>query len=420
MFRAYSRLVLMIGIVLLVAVILSGCRAAGEQQPAVPPTVTVSQPIQRNVTRWDEYSGYLSAPQTAIVSARVSGLLVEAPFREGALVHMGDLLFKLDPRPFQADFDNKRAAVAQAKAVAERTRADFRRFSELLGAQVVSQADFDSSKAAYGQAAASLSAAQAALETSRLNLEWSEVKAPITRRISRINVTVGNLVNGGSGDPTHLSTIVSIDPLYSYLNVPEGAALHYQQLALREKKDEVADARIPCFLELESEMNFPHSGVIDFVDNRADMNTGTVQIRCAIPNPTMLLTPGMFTVTRLPATAPYRALLIPDASVNTDQDERYVLVVAENNVVERRAVELGTLFGSLRSITKGLRPGEWVIVDGMQSARPGAGVNPRRAPISVEAQRALESAASGSPSAETSPSIGAVARSSEQQIEASQ
>ena len=412
MFRVYSRLVLMIGIVLL-AVLLFGCRAAGEQRPAVPPTVTVSQPIQRSVTRWDEYSGYLSAPETAIVSARVSGLLVEAPFREGALVHRGDLLFKLDPRPFQADFDNKKAAVAQAKALAERTKADFRRSSELLEARVVSPADFDSSKAAYGQAAGSLNAAQAALETSRLNLEWSEVKAPITGRISRINVSVGNLVNGGSGDPTNLSTIVSIDPLYSYLNVPEGAALHYQQLALRENKEEVADARIPCFLELESETNFPRSGVIDFVDNRADMNTGTVQIRCAIPNPTMLLTPGMFTVTRLPASAPYRALLIPDAAVNTDQNERYVLVVGQDNVVQRRTVELGTLFGPLRSIARGLQPVEWVIVDGMQSARPGAKVNPRKAPISVEAQHALEAAASGSPSVEASPSIGAVARSSQ-------
>src|SRR5438270_363519 len=149
-------------------------------------------------------------------------------------------------------------------------------------------------------------------------------------------------------------------------------------LQLRQPKGEVANAKIPCFLELESETNFPHSGVIDFVDNRADMNTGTVQIRCAIPNPIMLLTPGMFTVTRLPASAPYRALLIPDAAVNTDQNERYVLVVGQDNVVQGRTVELGALFGPLRSITKGLQSGEWVIVDGMQSAQPGARVNPRK------------------------------------------
>lgn len=406
-------------VVILASVILVGCEPANEQRAAAPATVTASQPLQREVTRWDDYSGYLSAPETAIVSARVSGLVVETPFHEGAIVHRGDLLFKLDPRPFEADFANKKAAVAQAKAMADRTRADFGRFTELLQEQVISRSDFDSAKASYQQSAASLSAAEAALETSRLNLEWSEVKAPITGRISRMEVTVGNLVNGGSGQPTNLSTIVSIDPLYSYLNVPEDAALHYQQLAVHENTNEVAAARIPCFLQLESETNFPHAGVIDFVDNRADMNTGTVQIRCAIPNPTMLLTPGLFTVTRLPGSEPYRALLIPDVAINTNQNERYVLVVGENNVVQSRTVELGTLFGSLRSITKGLHPDEWVIVNGMQSARPGATVNPRKAPIPLEAQRALEADASGSPATEASPSINAVARSGEYPREAS-
>jgi RND family efflux transporter MFP subunit len=414
-----DRIPLTIAVVVLASVSLFGCKRADSQRAATPPAVTVSRPLQREVTRWDDYSGYLSAPETAIVSARVSGLIVEAPFHEGAIVHSGDLLFKLDPRPFEADFDNKKAAVAQAKAMADRTRADFGRFRELLQEQVISQSEFDSAKASYQQSAASLSAAEAALETSRLNLEWSEVKAPITGRISRMEVTVGNLVNGGSGQPTNLSTIVSIDPLYSYLNVPEDAALHYQQLAVHENTAEVVAARIPCFLQLESETNFPHAGVIDFVDNRADTNTGTVQIRCAIPNPTMLLTPGMFTVTRLPASAPYQALLIPDVAINTDQNERYVLVVGENNLVQSRTVELGVLFGSLRSITKGLEPDEWVIVDGMQSARLGATVNPRKVPIPLEAQRALEADASGSPATDASPSLNAVARSGEYPWEAS-
>jgi RND family efflux transporter MFP subunit len=263
-----------------------------------------------------------------------------------------------------------------------------------------------------------VSAAEAALETSRLNLDWSEVRAPITGRISRMDVTVGNLVNGGSGQPTNLSTIVSIDPLYSYLSVPETAAVYYQKLALGENKAEVADARISCFLQLEGETNFPRHGVIDFVDNRADVNTGTVQIRCAIPNPKMLLTPGMFTVTRLPASAPYRALLIPDAAINTDQNERYVLVVGQDNIVQRRTVELGALFGSLRSILKGLQPGEWVIVNGMQSARPDAKVNPQQAPISAQAQRELDTVAAAPPSNEAPLAIGAVAGSDKRYAEA--
>jgi RND family efflux transporter MFP subunit len=369
--------------------------SAPRQTPPVR-TVTVSQPLQREVSRWDEYSGYLSSPETAIVNARVSGLIVAAPFHEGGIVHKGDLLFKLDPSPFQADVDNKKAAVAQARASAEQNVANFRRSIELFRAQVISTSAFDNAKAAHKEADAVLSADEAALETSRLNLQWTEVRAPITGRVSRMNVTVGNLVNGGSGQPTTLTTIVSIDPLYSYISVPESAALYYQELALRENKAEAAEAKIPCFLRLENESNFPRQGVIDFVDNRVDVNTGTVQIRCSVANPTMLLTPGLFTVTRLPASGPYRTLLIPDMAVNADQNERYLLVVDGYDIVQRRRVKLGALFAPLRSITRGLKPGEWVIVNGMQSAAPGAKVNPQRAPIPEEAVRALESLAARS------------------------
>jgi membrane fusion protein, multidrug efflux system len=290
-------------------------------QAPPPPTVTVSQPLQREVIRWDQYSGYLSSPKTVTVNARVSGLIEEAPFQEGTVVHEGDLLFQIDPRPFQADLDNKQAAVAQAKATAVKAKADFERSTLLLKAQVIAQADYDTTKATYLEAAASLSAAEAALETSRLNLQWTDVRAPITSRVSRMNVTVGNLVNGGSGQATALTIVVSIDPLYCYINVPESAALRYQELALQEKKGNVAGANIGCFLQLENETNFPHQGVIDFVDNQVDVNTGTQQIRCVFANPTTILTPGLFTLTRIPASGRYQALLIPDAAVNTLTDD---------------------------------------------------------------------------------------------------
>ncbi len=391
--------------VVVMAALLPGCKRATAVQAQPPAPVTVSQPLQQDVIRWDEYSGYLSSPKTAIVSARVSGLIEEAPFHEGGIVHEGDLLFKIDPRPFQADLDNKKAAVAQAKVLAERTQADFRRFTQLLKAQVIARADFDSAKASYGQAEASLSAAEAALETSRLNLEWTEVRAPITGRISRMNVTVGNLVNGGSGQATALTTIVSIDPIYCYINVPESAALHYQELALQEKKANVAGAKVACFLQLENEANFSRQGVIDFVDNQVDVNTGTVQVRCVFANPTTLLTPGLFARTRIPAGERHRALLIPDAAVNTDQNERYLLIVGTDDVVQRRPVKLGALFGTLRSITGGLKPGEWVIVNGMQSARPGAKVNPHEAPVSSESLGALDSIAAGSPATQARPEM---------------
>src|SRR5579864_3032868 len=377
--------------------ILPGCKRVVAPQAPPPASVTVSQPLQHDVIRWDQFSGYLSSPKTVTVSARVSGLIEEAPFQEGAIVHAGDLLFRIDPRPFQADLDNKKAAVAQARAMAEKTRADFARSTELLKAEVIARSDYDNTKASYGEAAASLSAAYAALETSRLNLEWTDVRAPITGRISRMNVTVGNLAHGGSGQMTALTTIVSIDPLYSYINVPDSPALRYQQLALKENKSSVAGANVACSLQLENETNFPHQGVIDFVDNQVDVNTGTQQIRCVFPNPTTIMTPGLFAVTRIPASDRYQALLIPDAAVNTDQDERYLLIVGANNIVQQRPVKLGALFGTLRSITDGLKPGERVIVNGMQSAQAGAKVIPHEVAVPTDSLDEMDKIAAAPP-----------------------
>src|SRR5216683_5711349 len=397
--------------VVLVVALLPGCKRVIAPQAPPPAIVTVSQPLQRDVIRWDQYSGHLSSPKTVTVNARVSGLIEEAPFQEGAIVHAGDLLFKIDPRPYQADLDNKKAAVAQAKALAEKTKADFERSTQLVRAQVIAQADYDTTRATYLEAAASLSAAAAALETSRLNLQWTDVRAPITGRVSRMNVTVGNLVNGGSGQATALTTIVSIDPLYSYVNVPESAALRYQELALKDKKGNVAGANVACSLQLENETNFPHQGVIDFVDNQVDVNTGTQQIRCVIANPTTVLTPGLFALTRIPASDRYNTLLIANAAVNTDQNERYLLIVGANNVVEQRPVKLGAVFGNLRSITEGLKPGERVIVDGMQFAQPGGKVNAHEVAVSTASLDASDSVAAAPPVTQTPPDMRTAFRS---------
>jgi RND family efflux transporter MFP subunit len=404
-------------IVLVLAIVVAGCKGPAAPPPPPPPGVTVSRPVQHDVIEWDQFSGYLSSPKTVTVNARVSGLIVQAPFQEGAIVHAGDLLFKIDPRPFQADLDNKEAAVAQARATTEKTNADFARSTILLKAEVVARADYDSTKASYGEADASLKAAEAALEISRLNLEWTEVRAPITGRVSRMNVTVGNLVTGGTGQatPTTLTTIVSIDPLYCYINVPQSVALRFQQLALQEKQSSVAGARVACYMQLENETNFPREGVIDFVDNQVDVSTGTVQIRCVFANPTSILTPGLFALTRIPASGRYQALLIPDAAVNSDQNERYLLIVGANDVVQQRPVKLGALFGNLRSITDGLKPNERVIVNGMLSAMPGAKVNPHEVAISTESLDALESIAAGPPASPMPPETGTGAQPDSQQ-----
>lgn len=379
-------------LLLVVAVMVAaGCQRATAPPPSPPPAVTVSQPLEREVIRWNDYSAYLASPETVDVKARVSGLIEEAPFREGALIHKGDLLFKIDPRPFQADLDNKKATVAQAKATVDQTRAQYQRDLTLSRLQVISTQEYDNAKAAYEQAVASLNAAEAALETSRLNLEWTDVRAPISGRISRIDVTVGNLVNGGSGQGTTiLTTIVSIDPLYTYINVPQSIALRYQQLALETKERNVAGAKVPCFLKLEDETQYDHQGVIDFIDNQVDVNTGTVQMRCVVPNPTALLIPGLFAVTRIPASGRYRALLVPDSALNADQNERYLLIVGPNDIVERRPVTRGALFGNLRAIDQGLKPGEKVIVSGLQMAFPGSRVRPQEVPISAPTQLVLD------------------------------
>jgi RND family efflux transporter MFP subunit len=379
-------------LLLVVAVMVAaGCQRATAPPPPPPSAVTVSQPLEREVIRWNDYSAYLASPETVDVKARVSGLIEEAPFREGALIHKGDLLFKIDPRPFQADLDNKEAAVAQAKATVDQTRAQYQRDLTLSRLQVISTEEYDNAKAAYQEAAASLNAAEAALETSRLNLEWTEVRAPISGRISRIDVTVGNLVNGGSGQGTTiLTTIVSIDPLYTYINVPQDIALRYQQLALENTERNVAGAKVPCFLKLEDETQYDHQGVIDFIDNQVDINTGTVQMRCVVPNPTALLIPGLFAVTRIPASGRYRALLVPDSALNADQNERYLLIVGPNDIVERRPVTRGALFGNLRAIDQGLKPGEKVIVSGLQMAFPGSRVRPQEVPISAPSQLVLD------------------------------
>jgi len=379
---------------------LAGCRQP-QAKPAPPPAqVTVSKPVERDLVQWDEYSAYLSSPDTANVKARVSGLIVQAQFKEGAVVRKGDVLFKIDPRPFQADLDSKKAAVAQARSMMDQANAHLSRYEKVIGTKAISQDDYDAAKASCEQAGAAVSAAEAALETSKLNMDWTDVRAPIPGRVGKMNVTLGNLVNGGSGqETTSLTTIVSIDPIYCYINIPSGAALRYQKLALKEKQSDVAGAKIPCYLKLEDEVTYSHQGVIDFVDNQVDVNTGTVQVRGVFPNPDGLMTPGLFTLMRVPASGRVHAILVPDAAVNTDQNERYLLIVGSGDLVERRPVKLGAVFGTLRAIAGGLKPGEQVIVNGMQSARPGAKVKPHEAQIPAASLDELEQAAQGSPGA---------------------
>jgi RND family efflux transporter MFP subunit len=388
-----ARMVRIGGISLLGAFLFSACdkKANPPAAPAIPPPpVTVSKPVEKVVRDWDEYTGHLQSPETANVSARVSGLIEKAPFKEGALVKKGDELFKLDDRPFKADLDNKVATVQKDEAAVALAKADAARSEELLAKKAVSKQEVDTNNARQQQAEAQLAADKAQVETAQLALDWTRVTAPISGRVSRMYVTVGNQVNGGSGQSTLLTTIVSVDPIYCYVPIPERSYLRYQEYAAHERHSTLREAKIACYIQLENEKGFPHEGMIDFIDNSVDTATGTIQVRGVFANPTGTLTPGVFARMRINRSDPYKTLLVPDVAIGTEQNERYVLVVGKDNVVVSKPVKLGGLFGSLRSITSGLDPNDAVVVNGLQQAQPNSKVAPETKPISPEALKELE------------------------------
>ena len=369
----------------LAALGIAGCGKPPAAPASPPAAVTVSTPVQREVIEWDVYTGHLEAPESVNVEARVSGMLVASPFAEGSVVKKDQILFEIDPRPFQADLDAKRADLARAKAQVDIAQSNFEREKLALAGNAVSKQDYDTAKATLDQAQASLDGAKAALESSRLNLEWCSVTSPISGRVSYKNVTTGNLVTGGAGPApaTLLTTVESVDPVYCYVDVDENSVLKYQKLAMQRKHFSARDGRIPCYVELGNETNFPHEGYVDFVDNHVDTSTGTLKARGVLPNPSGDLTPGFFASMRVPGSGRYQALLVPDSAILTDQDRRLVLVVGPDNVVQPRPVQLGALFGSLRAITSGLGPNDNVIINGQMHARPGAPVAPVAGTIAV-------------------------------------
>lgn len=393
--------VLVVGLASLAAGFSAGCDRTDAAAPFPPAAVTVSHPLRREVIEWDEYTGHLEAPETANVQARVSGFVEQAAFQEGAIVHKGDVLFVIDDRPFKADLDSKVADVAKAKSQADLALVHLRRFEQVHNTKAISEEDYDTAKASYAQAESVLAGAKAAAEVARLNLEWTHVLAPISGRISRKEVTAGNLVNGGVGQATLLTTIVSIDPIYCYADVDEHSILKYQELARQKKRVSARDARIPVFLQLENETNFPHEGVVDFVDNRIDPGTGTLRARGVFSNPDRLLTPGSFGRVRVAGSGRYEATLIPDSAVGTDQDLRFVLLAKADDTVELRPVKLGALFGRLRAV-EGIGVEDRVIINGIQRARPGVRVTVQEAQIP---DSAYSLTAPGSPTTRQLPAV---------------
>lgn len=376
--RFYFRLLFVLYVVLL----MSGCGRREPPSLPPPPKVTVSQPIAQKVVEWDEYTGRIEAVESVEVRARVSGYLQSVHFEDGAMVKKGDLLFVIDPRPYEAELERAQAELNRLGAKLDLAINDFERADRLLKTKAISEEEFDTRSKAKREAEAAVQAAQAAVTTAKLNLDYTQITAPIAGRIGRKLITEGNLVNGSVGQATLLTTIVSQDPIYCYVDADERQVLKYQQLAVEGKRASARHEKIPCELALANEEGFPHKGMVDFVDNRLDPNTGTLRARGVFPNPDGLMTPGFFARVRVHGSGEYEALLVPDEALGTDQSQKFVYVVNPQNVVEYRAVKTGPLIDGLRVIANGLQAEDWVVINGIQRVRPDAQVDPQKESLS--------------------------------------
>lgn len=396
---------------------LAGCSQAPSGQPTMPlPMVKVAQPLVKTVVEWDAYTGRLEAVDLVEIRARVDGYLQSVHFDEGQVVNEGDLLFVIDPRPFEAELNAAKARLQQAQsklkeaeamldeAQAQSSRSDiqlnltntnYERTMQLFRRNASSQQDVDEREAEYLQAKADIEAvkasvfsaesaiatsqaeielAKAGVETAELNLQYTQIRAPITGRTSRQEVTQGNLIAGGTASSSVLTTITSMQPIYCVFDASEQDVLKYMRLAQSGGRESSRVAKNPVFLGLIDEAGFPHRGHMDFVDNRFDTNTASMRARCVFANEDQLLLPGMFARIRIPGSAAQRTILIPDSAIGTDQSSQYVFAVVDG-VIQRRAIETGPIVDGLRVIRSGLTGSETIVIEGLLQSRPEAKVN---------------------------------------------
>ncbi|MFO1064388.1 MAG: efflux RND transporter periplasmic adaptor subunit [Pirellulales bacterium] len=362
---------------------LLGCNRTKPNPPAplTPAPVTVAHPVTQSVTDYREYTGRTAAIEQVEIRARVSGYLQSIEFKEGKDVAPGDLLFKIDDRPYRQAVQQAQANLAAQIAQGERYRLDLSRARELISTRAISQADLDLAVANAAQSEAQQRALEAAVARAQLDLEYTEIKSPIAGRTSRALVTPGNLI---TADQTLLTSVVSQDPIYAYFNVDESSALDYRRRVREALVSSARDVVIPITLGLADEKGHPHSGSIDFVDNVTDPGSGNIEIRGRFPNPDGALLPGLFARVRVPFTRPYEALLVPQSAVSVNQQGRYVLVVDADDKVVVRNVTVGSTHESNVVIKSGLTEEDRIIVKGLQKARPGNKVLPKFAEESSE------------------------------------
>lgn len=377
-----------------------GCRKPAAPIPEEPPFVGVTTPVEREVTDFVDLTGQTQAAQSVDVRARVTGYLVAMPFEEGAEVKTHQLLFEIDPRPYEAELAKAKATVSGGEAKLKLAIADNVRAKHLFARDqaAITEQDRDKYQMAEDDSRASLEAARASMEDCRLNVEFTKVLSPIDGKVSRYYLTKGNLVNQ---DSTLLTTVVSQDPMFVYFDLDEPTMLRIvRQLSQRtDSTRTLLEKKVPVQMGLADEKGYPHAGHLDFANNQVDTSTGTITVRGVFENPASpsgirLLRPGMFTRVRLPLGKPYKALLIPDRALGSDQGEKYVLVVGADNIVEYRRIKAGALQqDGLRVISEGLQAGERVVVTGLQAARPRTKVQVEDAGQAVSAGKAGEKGA---------------------------
>ncbi|MBU1332633.1 MAG: efflux RND transporter periplasmic adaptor subunit [Gammaproteobacteria bacterium] len=360
---------------------LSACGPAAESAaPMAPPTVSVAQVIEQPITEWDAFTGRLEAPETVEIRPRVAGFIDRVAFDEGSLVKKGDLLFQIDPRPFQAEVKRLEAQLQQARATLARSQSEAQRGERLRQSNAISAELADARASAAAEARAAVAGIQAELDNARLNLSFTRVTSPIDGRVSRAEITAGNLVSAGQGP---LTRVVSTNLVYAYFDADERVFLKYLEMARSAGQD--ARVASPVYLGLSSEDGFPHLGQLDFLDNQVNPLTGTIRGRAVFDNREGRFTPGLYVRLQLVGSQRYNATLIQEAAVGTDLGKKFVLVLAADNSVSYRTVELGPKLEGLRIVRSGLKKGEQILVNGLQRARPGATVDPQVVPMADDA-----------------------------------